>query len=104
MSALAEIYIKAETLKILSDTVARKGDKGLSITVSLSDTTNNYGQNVSSFVSQTKEQRDANTSKYYVGNGKIFWTDGKITKAEPKNQAEQAAPAPAQDEVNDLPF
>lgn len=30
---------------------------------------------------QTKEQRDAKAPKEYIGNGKVFWTDGKITKA-----------------------
>jgi hypothetical protein len=31
---------------------------------------------------QTKEQREAKVKRVYIGNGKIFWTDGKINAAE----------------------
>ena len=102
MSSLSEIYLKKETLETLLKTVTAKGENGVSITISTSDETNNYGQNVTSFVSQTKEQREAKANKYYVGNGKVFWTDGKITVAKKKEEA--PAPAPVQESFNDLPF
>ena len=82
MSALASIYLKLETLETLVLTLKKKAEKGISIDVSLSDTTNEWGQNVSTYVSQTKEQREAKTSRFYTGNGKVFWTDGKITVAD----------------------
>ena len=87
MAALLDIYIKAETLKTLADTIAKKGEKGLSITVSVNDETNEWGQNVTSFVSQTKEQREAKNAKFYIGNGKVFWTDGSVKLAVKKEQA-----------------
>jgi hypothetical protein len=104
MSSLSEIYLKKETLETLLKTVTAKGENGVSITISTSDETNQYGQNVTSFVSQTKEQREAKTNKYYVGNGKVFWTDGKITVAKKKEDATAPAPAPVQESSNDLPF
>ncbi len=82
MSALASIYLKLETLETLVLTLKKKAEKGISIDVSLSDTTNEWGQNVSTYVSQTKEQREAKTLRFYTGNGKVFWTDGKITVAD----------------------
>jgi hypothetical protein len=103
MSALADIYIKTEVLETLLKTVKAKGDKGISITVSMQDETNQWGQNVSGYVSQTKEQREAKKDRFYVGNGKVFWTDGKITKAEKKAEAVPAA-ASIDYESNDLPF
>ena len=102
MSSLSEIYLKKEVLETLLKTVTAKGENGVSITISTSDETNKYGQNVTGFVSQTKEQREAEVSKYYVGNGKVFWTDGKITVAKKKEEA--TAPAPVQESSNDLPF
>lgn len=84
MSSLSSIYIKKETLKSLLEVLEKKGEKGIEITISTSDQTNDYGQNVSSYVAQTEEQRKAGKPKYYVGNGKVFWTDGKITKTEKK--------------------
>jgi hypothetical protein len=104
MSSLSEIYLKKEVLETLLKTITAKGENGVSITISTSDETNNYGQNVTSFVSQTKEQREAKAGKYYVGNGKVFWTDGKITVAKKKEEASAPSPAPAQESFNDLPF
>ena len=49
---------------------------------------------------QTKEQREAKVKRVYIGNGKIFWTDGKINKAEPIEQASVSVTGPQ----DDLPF
>ena len=59
-------------------------------TVSVSDETNDYGQNVVMYVSQTKEQREAKEKKQYVANGSVVWTDGKITTAVRKEQLSEA--------------
>lgn len=80
MSSLSSLWIKKETLKTLLDTVEKKGEKGVDITISMSDETNEWEQNVSAFVSQTQEQREAKVNRFYVGNGKVFWTDGTIKK------------------------
>lgn len=69
-------------------------------TVSVSDETNDYGQNVVMYVSQTKEQREAKEKKQYVANGSVVWTDGKITTAVKKEQISEAVA----DLVDDLPF
>ena len=47
-----------------------------------------------------KEQREAKATKTYVGNGKIFWTDGKINIAE-KVERESVSSSSSED---DLPF
>ncbi len=104
MSSLASIYIKKETLKTLIEVTEKKGDKGVELTLSISDEVNQYDQNVSGYVAQTKEQREAGKPKYYIGNGKVFWTDGKITKAENKEQSQQHNNAPKDDDQDDLPF
>jgi type IV secretory pathway VirB9-like protein len=103
MGALGNVYIKEEILETLLKTIRAKKEKGLSITFSIDDKTNQFGQNVSAFATQTKEQREAKTKKYYVGNGSIVWTDGTIKVAEKvdKNQ-QQSAPAVVSDD--DLPF
>lgn len=68
------------------------------LTVSISDTTNTYGQNISIYEEQTKEEREAKKPRNYVGNGKVFWTDGNIVKAERKE------PQGATQADDDLPF
>jgi hypothetical protein len=101
MSSLNNLYIKTETLETLLNVVKQKGEKGISIDISLSDETNQYGQNLSAYVTQTKEQRDEKKPRFYVGNGKTFWSDGKITVAK-KTEVHEAVVI--EQPSNDLPF
>ena len=102
MASLNSLYIKKETLKILLDTLEAKQEKGVELTVALNDEVNQYGQNVSAWVSQTKEQRDEKKQRFFTGNGKTFWSDGKITVAK---DAEPEAAETVKDEPGlDLPF
>ena len=106
MASLSEIYVKKSTLETIIKALNAKQGKdaeGVKLTISLTDQTNNYGQNVSVYVAQTKEQREAKTPLFYVGNGKTFWSKGET----PVPQREQPTPGPqtvtaANDD--DLPF
>ncbi len=77
------------------------GQKYYNITISLNDSVNQWGQDTSIWTEQTKEQREANDKKSYIGNGKTIWS------SEPKQAASQF-PHPAedlqQDYKDDLPF
>ena len=104
MAALSEIYVKKEVLeKIVQVLNAKTGEdsKGIKLTVSLSDETNDYGQNVTAYVSQTKEQREAKKEKFYLGNGKVFWTKGETPIAAKKEKAQSDISTP---EPTDTPF
>ena len=93
MASLSEIYVKKSTLETILKALNAKHGKegeGVKITISLSDQTNNFGQNVTAYVAQTKEQRDAKTPLFYVGNGKTFWSKGET----PCPQREQPTQAP----------
>lgn len=106
MSSLNSLYIKKETLMTLFHTLDKKGEKGIEITLSINDDVNDYDQNISAYVSQSKEEREAKKQKFYIGNGKTFWTDGKITVAK-KKEVHNAEPIPAgqvPDQEDDLPF
>jgi len=79
-------------------------------TMSVNDK-DDYGNNASIFVQQSKEQRDAKTHKQYVGNGKVAWTDGNIVKAEFVERTESKPTGMTMQstsqklaEANDLPF
>lgn len=106
MGALLDLYIKQETLEVLLKTIVAKGEKGVSLTVSINDETNEYGQNVTSFVSQTKEQREAKKKPYYTGNGKVFWLKGNVETAKKKEDVPQtqSTSVSAQKAADDLPF
>jgi hypothetical protein len=103
MASLADIYVKIETLETLLKTLKAKNEKGINITVSQDDKTNEYGSNVSAYVSQSKEDREAKKNKFYVGNGKVFWTNGTVSLAEKRDKGQRPAQAKADDD-DDLPF
>ena len=105
MSSLNSLYFKKEALEVLLKTVNAKGEKGVEITVSINDDTNDYGQNISAYVAQSKEQREAKKQRYFVANGKTFWTDGNITVAERREVGNSVA-VQTQDDDNSvsLPF
>tara|TARA_X000000368_G_C22931656_1_gene667916 strand:- start:24 stop:284 length:261 start_codon:yes stop_codon:yes gene_type:complete len=86
MSVLASIGIKG------------KDGNYKNYTISISDYTNDYGQNVSMYEEQTKEERDNNSPKKYIGNGKVFWTDGKVQVAEKQVETTTS------EKEEDLPF
>ena len=69
-------------------------------TMSINDKQDDYGNNASIFIQQTKEEREAKTPKKFVGNGKVQWTDGKIVKAEFVERIQSTS----EKMQNDLPF
>lgn len=108
MAALADIYFKKETLQTILDVLNKKEEKGVSITVSINDESNQWGQNVSAYVSQSKEDREAKKAKFYTGNGKVFWNDGKISNGvKPEEQTQQQSYGSSSSDVGEespLPF
>jgi len=80
-------------------------------TMSLNDKQDDYGNNASIFIQQSKEDREAKVKKNFVGNGKVAWTDGKIIKAEFVERTEakptgitMQSTSSKLSEINDLPF
>lgn len=111
MGALASAYIKEETLDIILKTIRKKGEKGIKLTINVNDKSNEHGNNVSIIVEQTKEQRQAKEKPFYVGNGKVFWTDGVVIKGEkPEPKDDNSQPKAAENnnsgggEYDTLPF
>ncbi len=103
MASLSEIYLKKSTLETIIKALNAKQGKdaeGVKLTISLSDQTNNYGQNVSAYVAQTKEERDAKVPLFYVGNGKTFWIKGET----PVPQREQPSQTVTAGDDDKFPF
>jgi hypothetical protein len=104
MAVLLDTYITLEKLETLVKTVKAKNTNGLAITLRVGDELDNYGHSVKAWVSQSKEDQDAGKQKYYVGNGKCLWYDGKVTLT--KDMLGDVAGIPAGSDVIDegLPF
>ena len=106
MASLSEIYVKKSTLETIIKALNAKQGKegeGVKLTISLSDQPNNFGQNVSVYVAQTKEQRDTKKHLFYVGNGKTFWSKGETPCPQRDKPTQAPQPVTAGDE-DDLPF
>lgn len=103
MATLIGGYISLEKLEEIVKVTKSKNEKGFKFTASISEQPNQYGQNVSLFAEQSKEDRDAKKPKYYFGNGKVFWTDGVVKLGTSETTAPTATANTANDE-SDLPF
>ena len=113
MGSLSSIYLKKDVLETLLKGIEKKQLSGIEITVSINDETKTFSgkngdvhQNVSAFVSQTKEDREAGKDKFYVGNGKCFWTDGtiKVAGADSQSSKPKAKKELVEAEDDNLPF
>ena len=76
------------------------------VTLFVDNETNEYGQNVSAVMEQSKEQREAKEPRTYIGNGKVVFTnDGSLVAAERREQGVTAQEqSQAGRETPDLPF
>ena len=84
-----------------------KTGKFLPITVALNNEVDQYGNNASFWVTQTKEEREAKTPKTYLGNGKVVWTDGSNVQVPPREESiptKTASLSTPVDGEDDLPF
>ena len=101
MSALINLSIDVASLPKEKFVTAKNGKVYYNFTVAINNDTR-YGNNVSAFDSQTKEEREAKKPKSYLGNGKVVWTDVNIVIAERDDVVQQ--PAQAEAVEVDLPF
>lgn len=62
--------------------------KYLNLTISINDSVDNYGNNVSLTESQSKEERDSKAPKKYIGNGKVVYSSGQVNVA-PKKEVNE---------------
>ena len=64
-----------------------KKGKYLDLTIAINDELDDFGNNVSCWQGQTKDEVAAKARKTYLGNGRVFWGNGKVSP--------ELAPAPA---------
>lgn len=81
-----------------SKIIEKDGKKYLNLTVSVNDEVNQYNQNVSISVAQSKDEKGQ--PKTYLGNGRVVWENGVMPK---KVETSQSAPTTSSGD-DDLPF
>tara|TARA_R110000868_G_scaffold392431_1_gene663057 strand:- start:4908 stop:5192 length:285 start_codon:yes stop_codon:yes gene_type:complete len=88
MSVLGSINLRVDKLPREKFFKGKDGAVYYNFTFSISDETR-YGNNVSAYEDQTKEERDVKKPRNYLGNGQVFWTDGVIKLAEKEEEAKK---------------
>lgn len=66
----------------------KNGGKYVNLTLSINDNEDQYGNNVSLWQSQTKEEREAKENRLFVGNGKSLWSGGNDRGKDVRKQLE----------------
>lgn len=68
-----------------------KGEKGTyaNLTIALNDDKDQFGNDVSCWLKQSKEETDNKSSKVYLGNGKVFWSSDSNTTQDYVNKKEE---------------
>lgn len=89
---------KSKLQGLVHYTNKRTNEESVNITISLNDTPDQYGNNASIWISQTKEERDAKASKVYLGNGKVIYDSNM-----PRQNAPEF-PKEAPTSIENLPF
>jgi hypothetical protein len=78
---------KIDRTKIVA---GKNGAKYYNVGIIVSDEKNQYGQDVSIYDEQSKEEREERKPKKYLGNGKVVWsndTDKKVVDVPDEAQA-----------------
>lgn len=52
---------------------SKKGREFLPVTISIFDEPDQYGQNISIILEQSKEEREQGKDRVFLGNGKVFY-------------------------------
>jgi hypothetical protein len=99
MSSMMSLSIPVEKLRGIEQSEDKNGRKYFNFTIAVNDEADKYGNNVSCWVKQSKEDVAAKTAKTYIGNGKVFWGHGANAPAKDAVPAQSKAPI-----ENDLPF
>lgn len=105
MGQLIELKINVAKINKEKLFIGKDGAAYLTLTVSVNDDVDKFGNDVSSYEQQTEEERKEKKDRNYLGNGKTFWAKGAKTAAE---KAGGSGSAPAADSgkppIPDLPF
>ena len=104
MGTIASISIDLSKLDKSKIVNGKNGQKYYNLNIGINDNSDNYGNNIQVTEPQSQEQRAAKEPKTFYGNGKVFWTDGKIEVAKKNEIVHSTIINSNVADNNDLPF
>lgn len=85
-------------------TTDKNGNHYLAIDIAIKDEKNQWGQDTSLSIQQSKEQREAKKERIYIGNGKTVWESSASTNNSASSNNEPTNITPDDGEEENLPF
>jgi hypothetical protein len=79
MALMVEVKLILEDIDKSKMIPLKSGKHGYIATFLVSDDVSQYGDNVSGWAKQSKEERESKAKRKYFANGTAFWSDGKVT-------------------------
>lgn len=95
--ALINLSLNLDTIDKNKVIHGKKG-KYLNVTIATYDKTDDFGNNVSVYHSQTKEEREGMTARQYLGNGRVL-AGGEVVKADAQGSNQQTTKVKVADDV-----
>lgn len=100
MSKLMSLSIDLSKIDKSKITEGKNGAKYYSLTIELKDEKDQYGNDLTAWTTQTKEDRESKVNRTYLGNGKIIYS----SNTEKTNYVTENKTTLLTEEVNELPF
>lgn len=92
------ISLSIDATKITKSRI--KNGKYVNLTINIADETDQYGNSISCWESQSKEERESKAKRNYLGNGRVLFTDGTVHKTEAAGSEKHESNEP----TNEMPF
>jgi hypothetical protein len=105
---MAQLFSASLDVSKITKSKLVKGQKGkyANVTISINDEKDQYGNLASIYESQTKEEREANAPRVYLGNAKLVWSTEGGSTAKQTSPAQTPSPSSESkvEEGDELPF
>jgi len=76
----------------------------LDMTIGTKDEKDNYGNDASSWIAQSKEERDAKEDRSFLGNGRVVFDSGNRNPESDEQEKATSGSVATPDDEDDLPF
>lgn len=85
----------------------KNGAKYYNLTINVNDQKDNYGNDASVTIAQTKEEREAKQPRTFIGKGRVIWSNNGVQATQQQvqqNNAPNFTPPPGDNGDDDLTF
>lgn len=79
MANLGKFWVNVKNIDKARLQTLKSGAVGFNMSFAINDEVDQFGNNVSTWMDQSEDERKAKAKRIYLGNGKLHWSNGIIT-------------------------